>query len=147
MREEQTSLPQLPMRLSVLEVLGLKDHPLGDPDRLRALQFGGLPEVTILRSLACTVAALLTAIIFAQVVPPLLLGVWVIALIVASIYGIRERTGWNGGFSIWSAPTVPLSSATIPPPCKKNSRLFSAMAGRISSRQVSGLGRPNWARS
>ena len=89
MREEQTSLPQLPMRLSVLEVLGLKDHPLGDPDRLRALQFGGLPEVTILRSLACTVAALLTAIIFAQVVPPLLLGVWVIALIVASIYGIR----------------------------------------------------------
>ncbi len=97
MREDRTDLPQLPLRLSVLELLGLKDPDLGDPDRLRALQFAGLPKVSMVRAMGCVVAAFATALLFADVIPPLQLGVWAITLILASLYGIRIDRGFAQG--------------------------------------------------
>ena len=95
MREERSSLPSLPLRLSAMEVLGLRDPDVGDPDRLRALQFAGLRSIAGLRGITCVGSAIVVAYLFRDLVPAITLGLWLIALITAGLYGIHVDRQFN----------------------------------------------------
>lgn len=91
MREDRSDLPQLPLRLGVAELLGLRDPEVSDPDRLRALQFAGLQSVSALRAIVCIVAAAAAFLLYSDVIPALQMGLWLAALALANGYGIHTE--------------------------------------------------------
>jgi diguanylate cyclase (GGDEF)-like protein/PAS domain S-box-containing protein len=82
-------LPSLPLRLSNLALIGLKQPEEGSWGRLRALQYGRLAENSLLRVAIHAIAALITLTIFAGKVPLLALGVWTI-----TVAGALWNTVW-----------------------------------------------------
>lgn len=89
MREDRSDLPQLPLRLGVLELLGLRNPKVGDPDRLRALQFAGVRDVSALRVFSCFVAALAVTSLYHSKISSVQLGLWLVALALNNLYGIQ----------------------------------------------------------
>jgi diguanylate cyclase (GGDEF)-like protein/PAS domain S-box-containing protein len=84
-----SDLPKLPLRLSALEIVGLRHPGEGDWARLRALQYGQLHSVTLTRGICHALAAIITVSIFFDAVPGWLLGLWLIAAAAAVVNSIR----------------------------------------------------------
>jgi diguanylate cyclase (GGDEF)-like protein/PAS domain S-box-containing protein len=92
-----STLPKLPLRLSPLQILGVRDPEEGDWARLRALQYAELHKVTLTRWIAHALAALLTVSIFIGKAPLWLLAGWVLAV----------------GAAVWNATRIDRSLADI----------------------------------
>ena len=84
-----SDLPSLPLRLTPLQIIGLRDPEEGGWSRLRTLQYSGLHRMCFTRAVAHALAALITIGLFAGKVPPLELGAWLLALAVALANSIR----------------------------------------------------------
>ena len=78
MSESQTGLPKLPLRLSALQVLGLRDPDGADWARLRGLQYAELHKVTIARAVGQGIAAVIAASLYLGKADPLWLGLWLL---------------------------------------------------------------------
>jgi len=78
-----SDLPSLPLRLSNLALIGLRQPEEGSWARLRALQYGRLCEDSLFRVAVHVVAVLITFAIFAAKVPLFALGAWVVTVAVA----------------------------------------------------------------
>ena len=83
MTGNHSNLPKLPLRLSPLQILGLRDPDEGDWGRLRALQYAQLHKASLTRVMAHALAALLTVSIFGDKAPFWLLCAWLTALVLA----------------------------------------------------------------
>ena len=92
-----SDLPKLPLRLTPLQILGLRDPEEGDWARLRALQYGQLHKVALTRAVAHALAALLTASLFVGKAPLWLLGLWLLGV----------------GAAVWNATRIDRSLADI----------------------------------
>ncbi len=90
MTANHSDLPKLPLRLTALQVLGLKDPDEGDWAKLRTLQYAGLERVQLTRSLAHALAALVTAGLFIGKAPLALVVGWLAAI----------------GLSVWTATRI-----------------------------------------
>jgi len=75
-----SDLPKLPLRLTPVQILGLRDPEDGDWARLRALQYGQLHKVVLTRAVAHALAALLTFSLYVGKAPLWLLGAWLVAV-------------------------------------------------------------------
>lgn len=76
-----------------MELFGLRDPQVGDPDRLRALQFAGLRSIAKLRAIAATAAAFVVVMLYSSDVPLWQLVPWLVALALSNAYGIHtEKT-------------------------------------------------------
>ena len=84
-----SELPKLPLRLSALQIIGLRNPDEGDWARLRALQYGQLHRVTLTRAICHALAAIITAGTFSSVIPEWLLGAWLLATAAALVNSIR----------------------------------------------------------
>ncbi len=83
MAEDFSGLPTLPLRLGVLEIVGLSDPVEGDWAHLRVLQYRELEGTSTTRTIGHLLATLLTLSLFWDDVPRLLLGAWLAALALA----------------------------------------------------------------
>jgi len=97
-----SNLPKLPLCLSPLQILGLRDPEEGDWGRLRALQYAQLHQVSLTRIMAHALAALLTVKTFADKAPLLLMGAWLVALALA----VGNATRIDRGLAIGNRPSV-----------------------------------------
>jgi diguanylate cyclase (GGDEF)-like protein/PAS domain S-box-containing protein len=79
--ETHSDLPQLPLQLSNLAVIGVTQPEQGNWARLRSLQYSRLEAMSAARFLAHAIAVVLTFSIFWGDVPYWLLGVWVLPLV------------------------------------------------------------------
>ncbi|MBO9518593.1 MAG: EAL domain-containing protein [Porphyrobacter sp.] len=77
------------IRLSALELLGLKGPADGDWARVRALQYGQLHKTVLIRTIAQALAAAVTVSVFVGKVPVWLLGLWLVAALAATWNTIR----------------------------------------------------------
>ncbi len=91
--ESASSLPTLPLRLSLAEIIGLKDPAEGDWSRLRALQYRDLHGVSVVRAMAHAIAAMVVIGLFSGDVADTLLWLWGIALSMALVYALRVDAG------------------------------------------------------
>ena len=82
-----SGLPKLPLRLNALQIIGISDPDEGNWARLRSLQYSELHKVSIMRAGGHCSAALIAISFYAGKVSPLLLGVWMMALIIAVFNG------------------------------------------------------------
>jgi diguanylate cyclase (GGDEF)-like protein/PAS domain S-box-containing protein len=87
--DAHSELPSLPLRLSNLALIGLRQPEEGSWGRLRALQYGRLAETSWLRVGIHAIAVLITLGIFAGKVPLLALVVWA-----ATVGGALWNTVW-----------------------------------------------------
>ncbi|KRA83903.1 putative bifunctional diguanylate cyclase/phosphodiesterase [Altererythrobacter sp. Root672] len=87
MSANPSELPTL--RLSALELLGLKGPADGDWARVRALQYGQLHKTVLIRTIAHALAASVTVSVFVGKVPVWLLGLWLVAAVAATWNTIR----------------------------------------------------------
>ena len=78
-----SDLPALPLRLSALQVLGLRNPDEGDWSRLRALQYAEIHKVAPLRIASQSLAGLVAATLFIGELPIAALAVWLVALLAA----------------------------------------------------------------
>ena len=93
MTGNHSDLPKLPLRLTALQVLGLRDPEEGDWARLRALQYSQLHKVMLTRAVAHALSVLVTIGLFAGQVPVWLLGTWAFAVMAALLNATRiDRT-------------------------------------------------------
>ena len=83
MSNKHSGLPTLPLKLSAMQVVGLRDPDEGDWSRLRTLQYAELHNVSLIRICAHGAAASLAVFLFYQVVPTLFLGGWLLGVIAA----------------------------------------------------------------
>ena len=81
MRETHSDLPQLPLKLSNLAVIGVTRPQEGNWARLRALQYARLEAMSLSRFLAHAIALVLTFSLFLGHVPHVMLAVWVLILV------------------------------------------------------------------
>jgi len=82
-------LPELPLRLSAWEIIGLSKPGQGDWARLRALQYSQLHRVTLTRAICQVLAAIITIGTFHAIVPGWLLTTWLIATGAALVNSVR----------------------------------------------------------
>ena len=75
-----SDLPKLPLRLSVLQIIGLKDPDEGNWSRLRALQYAQLHKVQLTRAIAHALAVVTTVSLFLGKVPVVMLVGWAAAV-------------------------------------------------------------------
>ncbi|GGD47850.1 EAL domain-containing protein [Erythrobacter arachoides] len=78
-------LPKLPLRLSPLQIIGLRAPSQGDWSRLRALQYSDLHRASILRLAAHGMAAILVTTLYAGTLPAWILGGWLV-MVAASLF-------------------------------------------------------------
>lgn len=83
MTETHSDLPQLPLRLSNLAVVGVTQPQEGSWARLRALQYSRIEALSLSRFLAHAIALVLTLSIFFHAVAPPVLAGWVVLLVAA----------------------------------------------------------------
>ena len=83
MTGNHSTLPKLPLRLSPLQILGLRDTEEGDWALLRALQYAEIHTVALMRIASQVLAGLIAVALFAGQVPTWLLGAWSFALAAA----------------------------------------------------------------
>ncbi|HTN15044.1 MAG TPA: EAL domain-containing protein [Sphingomonadaceae bacterium] len=81
MTDTHSDLPQLPLKLSNLAVIGVTQPQEGNWARLRALQYSRLEALSLTRFLAHAIALVLTISIFLGKASPLILAGWVVALV------------------------------------------------------------------
>ncbi|MCB5424957.1 EAL domain-containing protein [Altererythrobacter sp. CC-YST694] len=81
MTDTHSDLPQLPLKLTNLAVIGVSQPHEGSWARLRALQYSRLEALSLSRFLAHAIALMLTLSIFARTVPPPMLAGWVLVLV------------------------------------------------------------------
>ena len=93
MSEAHSDLPQLPLRLSNLAVIGVTQPQEGSWARLRALQYPRLERMALSRFLAHAIALFLTFSIFWNKVNPVILALWVVALVGALFHASRVDDG------------------------------------------------------
>ncbi len=93
MNGAHSDLPKLPLRLPVLQIVGLQDPDEGDWARLRALQYSQLHRVALKRGICHALAAIVTVSIFRTEVPGWLLGAWLLAVAIALMNSIRIDRG------------------------------------------------------
>jgi diguanylate cyclase (GGDEF)-like protein/PAS domain S-box-containing protein len=91
--DAHSDLPQLPLRLSNLAVIGLAPPQEGNWARLRSLQYARLEAISLARFLAHAIALFLTFSIFWNKVHPVILAVWVVALVGALYHASRVDDG------------------------------------------------------
>jgi diguanylate cyclase (GGDEF)-like protein/PAS domain S-box-containing protein len=91
--DAHSDLPQLPLKLSNLAVIGVTQPEEGSWARLRSLQYSRLEAISLSRFLAHAIALFLTFSIFWNKVHPILLALWVIALVVALYQASRVDDG------------------------------------------------------
>ncbi|HSG33328.1 MAG TPA: EAL domain-containing protein [Sphingomonadaceae bacterium] len=83
MTDAHSDLPQLPLQIGNLAVIGLTQPEQGSWVRLRALQYSRIETMSLSRFLAHAIALVITFSIFWGDVPYWLLGTWVFPLIFA----------------------------------------------------------------
>lgn len=83
MTAQHSSLPSLPLRLSALQILGLRDPLEGDWARLRALQYANIHRAALMRAVSHAIGGLIVVGLFSHDVPAWLLYGWIVALGVA----------------------------------------------------------------
>ena len=93
MSDTHSDLPQLPLRLSNLAVIGLTPPQEGSWARLRSLQYARLESISLSRFLAHAIALFLTFSIFWNKVHPVVLALWVVALVGALYHASRVDDG------------------------------------------------------
>ncbi len=81
MTDTHSDLPQLPLKLSNLAVIGVTQPQEASWARLRALQYSRLEALSLSRFLAHAIALVLTISIFFGKVPPPILAGWVVFLV------------------------------------------------------------------
>ena len=81
MTGSHSALPALPLRLTPLQILGLRNPSEGDWAQLRALQYSQLHKASLTRVVAHGLALLITISVYHGKVPVLLLGAWLAAAI------------------------------------------------------------------
>ncbi|APE29248.1 putative bifunctional diguanylate cyclase/phosphodiesterase [Aurantiacibacter gangjinensis] len=83
MSDKHSGLPSLPLRLSALQVIGLRDPGEGDWSRLRALQYAELHKVSVTRIAAHGLAAMLAVTLYAGDIATWILVTWLLGVILA----------------------------------------------------------------
>ena len=91
--EAHSDLPQLPLRLSNMAVIGLAQPQEGSWARLRSLQYPRLESMALSRFLAHAIALFLTFSIFWNKVHPVILALWVVALVGVLYHASRVDDG------------------------------------------------------
>ncbi len=92
MNATYTGLPDLPLELNAMQVLGFKDPDKGDWSRLRALQYRELHQTATVRLTAHTIAAAMICLIYFASVPGVLLAAWAVALLFAVANVVRVES-------------------------------------------------------
>ncbi|KPL66986.1 diguanylate cyclase [Erythrobacter sp. SG61-1L] len=93
MTDSHSDIPQLPLRLSNLAVIGVTQPQEGSWARLRALQYSRLEVLSLSRFLAHAIALVIAVSIFFGKVSPLLLAGWSVALVGALWNASRVDNG------------------------------------------------------
>ncbi|KLI63394.1 putative bifunctional diguanylate cyclase/phosphodiesterase [Aurantiacibacter marinus] len=93
MSKNPTGLPKLPLKLSALQVIGLRDPGEGDWARLRALQYSELYKASRIRLAAHGIAAIMVVSLYVGTLPAWLLAIWLVVVVagVANV-GRVDRT-------------------------------------------------------
>lgn len=86
MLQNPSRLPRLPMQLSALQILGLRDPSDGEWGRVRALQYADVHKVAVVRATAHGCSAIIAASLYVDKVSYALLGAWLITLIMSVWY-------------------------------------------------------------
>ncbi|MEO6387743.1 MAG: EAL domain-containing protein [Croceibacterium sp.] len=89
MTSSHSNLPTLPLRLSALQILGVKNPSEGHWTRLRALQYTHLHQISLTRTAMHLIAAVLAAGAYFGKVPGWMLGLWLVALVAALVNTAR----------------------------------------------------------
>ena len=91
--ETHSGLPNLPLRLGAMQIVGLIDPVEGDWARLRAIQYRDLHRAGVTRTVAQSMAALIVVGLYFGEVATILLAAWLFALSMALAHKLRiERT-------------------------------------------------------
>ena len=93
MTDGPSELPQLPLKLSLLALIGLSDPEQGDWATLRALQYGQIHRLQRSRGIAHAIALLITISLFYGKVPLAYLVAWPLGVIAALWNSMRIDTG------------------------------------------------------
>ena len=80
-RDRPSALPKLPLQLSMLQILGLRDPDEGGWSQLRELQYRDLHKVVISRAMANLSIALIVGFMYWNTVSPLIVATWGIAIV------------------------------------------------------------------
>ncbi|HEY7808388.1 MAG TPA: EAL domain-containing protein [Croceibacterium sp.] len=86
-------MPQLPAKLPLLALVGLKDPEKGDWAELRAIQYARLHRYWRSRAVAHAIAVIATVALFAGKVPPAILVPWAVAVAAALGFSLRLDRG------------------------------------------------------
>ncbi len=89
MSNKHSGLPPLPLKLSAMQVIGLRDPDEGDWSRLRTLQYAELQQVSLLRIVAHGAAASLAVFLYYQLLPLWILGLWLLG-VVAAVWNVSR---------------------------------------------------------
>lgn len=76
-------LPKLPLRLSALQIMGVRAPDEGNWAQLRALQYSKLYRVNIIRGVGHSIAGIFTLSLFQGKVSTVILGIWLFGLVAA----------------------------------------------------------------
>jgi diguanylate cyclase (GGDEF)-like protein/PAS domain S-box-containing protein len=87
--DSNSDLPQLPLKLPLLALLGLKDPEEGTWAALRAIQYRQIHRLSRSRALAHTMSVIITVGLFHGKVPVAILAPWVLAVTVALWNALR----------------------------------------------------------
>ncbi|MBO0749645.1 MAG: diguanylate cyclase, partial [Porphyrobacter sp.] len=89
MTDGPSDLPQLPLKLPLLALIGLSEPEQGDWASLRALQYAQIHRFSGSRAVAHAIAMIVTLSLFAGKVPAVLLAGWVLAGLAALANSLR----------------------------------------------------------
>ena len=89
MTDGPSDLPQLPLKLPLLALIGLRPPEKGDWAALRALQYGQIHRLSLSRAIAHAMAAIITVGLFIGKVPGVMLAPWGAVLVAAVWNAIR----------------------------------------------------------
>ena len=89
MTDSHSELPQLPLKLPLLALIGIRDPEQGSWAALRAIQYAQIHRLSRSRALAHVMSALVTVGLFFGKVPALALAPWVLGLAAALWNSLR----------------------------------------------------------
>ena len=93
MTDGPPDLPQLPLRLSLLALIGLSEPEQGDWATLRALQYGQIHRLQRSRAIAHAIAVIITLSLFYGKVPLVYLATWPVGVSAALWTSMRIDKG------------------------------------------------------
>jgi diguanylate cyclase (GGDEF)-like protein len=128
--EAHPDLPELPLKLPLLAIIGLREPEQGDWATLRSLQYGQIHRLSRGRTIAHAMAAVITIGLFLGKVPAWLLATWLVALVVAMGVSIQidrsladidrrsvsRRDFWRQALGVAGAAAVWAGALLIFPP-------------------------------